>query len=614
MIINKIDITAFGMLENRQFDFSDGLNLLYGSNESGKTTVLSFVKFMLYGTKIHKEYSASAFKEKYMPWSGKPMSGSLTLTDETGRQYIITRLVSDTRSTIKIINATTGADIADKDALRNPGKYFTSLGEEAFSYIAFLSSLTAAVKNDRNGELLAKLSNISQTGTEEISYQTAAGKINEEILSLSSNKRRNAVLPGLQNEISETKNKIAYLKKTCLEYEKTNNEIRELESKKSKLEHELNQQKAAFSSESDVLKLKEAADAMSIINSDFSMRFSTVSDFEKSSVDKYKTLINKIKYAKISGYFFILAAVIFVILFVYGGIGCRLAFGACAVVSVLLCLSAMFFARRSLQKTDNIKSILKKYNCKNADEFKAGLERLKQIQRKKESILKEIGTNIFDDNCKKTLNDFTFSNNSDKIGLVSDKLNEINARLAVLKSTSDKFQDCEAELMEAEENLDVLESGMHNTQKRLKSLQIALEILNSSFDEVKSIFAPSLADCAGEMFSYITSGKYTKLKSDEHFTVKLKSTADYNNADLYSRGTCEQLYLALRLALCKTAVKDIELPVFLDDAFCTYDDDRLFNVLRLIKNESSNRQMFISSCRSSEFLFFRNENVNIIKL
>ena len=614
MIINKIDITAFGMLENRQFDFSDGLNLLYGSNESGKTTVLSFVKFMLYGTKIHKEYSASAFKEKYMPWSGKPMSGSLTLTDETGRQYIITRLVSDTRSTIKIINATTGADIADKDALRNPGKYFTSLGEEAFSYIAFLSSLTAAVKNDRNGELLAKLSNISQTGTEEISYQTAAGKINEEILSLSSNKRRNAVLPGLQNEISETKNKIAYLKKTCLEYEKTNNEIRELESKKSKLEHELNQQKAAFSSESDVLKLKEAADAMSIINSDFSMRFSTVSDFEKSSVDKYKTLINKIKYAKISGYFFILAAVIFVILFVYGGIGCRLAFGACAVVSVLLCLSAMFFARRSLQKTDNIKSILKKYNCKNADEFKAGLERLKQIQRKKESILKEIGTNIFDDNCKKTLYDFTISNNSDKIGLVSDKLNEINARLAVLKSTSDKFQDCEAELMEAEENLDVLESGMHNTQKRLKSLQIALEILNSSFDEVKSIFAPSLADCAGEMFSYITSGKYTKLKSDEHFTVKLKSTADYNNADLYSRGTCEQLYLALRLALCKTAVKDIELPVFLDDAFCTYDDDRLFNVLRLIKNESSNRQMFISSCRSSEFLFFRNENVNIIKL
>ena len=614
MIINKIDITAFGMLENRQFDFSDGLNLLYGSNESGKTTVLSFVKFMLYGTKIHKEYSASAFKEKYMPWSGKPMSGSLTLTDETGRQYIITRLVSDTRSTIKIINATTGADIADKDALRNPGKYFTSLGEEAFSYIAFLSSLTAAVKNDRNGELLAKLSNISQTGTEEISYQTAAGKINEEILSLSSNKRRNAVLPGLQNEISETKNKIAYLKKTCLEYEKTNNEIRELESKKSKLEHELNQQKAAFSSESDVLKLKEAADAMSIINSDFSMRFSTVSDFEKSSVDKYKTLINKIKYAKISGYFFILAAVIFVILFVYGGIVCRLAFGACAVVSELLCLSAMFFASMRLQKTDNIKSILKKYNCKNADEFKAGLERLKQIQRKKESILKEIGTNIFDDNCKKTLYDFTISNNSDKIGLVSDKLNEINARLAVLKSTSDKFQDCEAELMEAEENLDVLESGMHNTQKRLKSLQIALEILNSSFDEVKSIFAPSLADCAGEMFSYITSGKYTKLKSDEHFTVKLKSTADYNNADLYSRGTCEQLYLALRLALCKTAVKDIELPVFLDDAFCTYDDDRLFNVLRLIKNESSNRQMFISSCRSSEFLFFRNENVNIIKL
>ena len=614
MIINKIDITAFGMLENRQFDFSDGLNLLYGSNESGKTTVLSFVKFMLYGTKIHKDYAAVAFKEKYMPWSGKPLSGSLTLTDENGQRYIITRFVSDARSTLKIINESTGADITDKDALRNPGKYFTSLGEEAFSSIAFLSSLTAAVKNDRNGELLTKLSNISQTGTEEISYQSVSNKINEEILSLSSNKRKNAILPMLQNEISETKNKITYLKKTCLEYEKTNDEICELESKKSEFEHELNQQKAVLSSEADVLKLKEAADAVSKINSDFSMRFSSVSDLEKISVDKYKVLINKIKFAKTAGYFCMLAAAIFVILFVYGGIGYRLAFGACAVVSVLLCLSAMFFARRSLQKTDNIKSILKKYNCKNAEEFKAGLERLKQIQEEKERILKKIGTNIFDDNCKKTLNDFTFLNNSDKIGMVSDKLNEINTRLAVLKSSYDKCQNCATELMEAEENLGVLENEMQNTQKRLKSLKIALEILNSSFDEAKSIFAPSLAECAGEIFSYITSGKYTKLKSDEHFTVKLKSAANYNNADFYSRGTCEQLYLALRLALCKTAVKEIELPVFLDDAFCTYDDDRLFNVLRFIKNESSNRQIFISSCRSSEFLFFRNEGINIITL
>ena len=70
----------------------------------------------------------------------------------------------------------------------------------------------------------------------------------------------------------------------------------------------------------------------------------------------------------------------------------------------------------------------------------------------------------------------------------------------------------------------------------------------------------------------------------------------------------------MRIALLSIAVCDKKLPLFIDDAFGFYDDDRFVNVLKFILKESLNRQIFISSCHSKEYIYFRNEDVNIIEL
>ena len=43
MIIKSLKVYSFGSLVNREFNFEKGLNLIYGENESGKSTILKFI-------------------------------------------------------------------------------------------------------------------------------------------------------------------------------------------------------------------------------------------------------------------------------------------------------------------------------------------------------------------------------------------------------------------------------------------------------------------------------------------------------------------------------------------------------------------------------------------
>lgn len=56
MKINKIKINSFGKLRNKEIEFKNGINILYGENESGKSTIMNFIKilFMVF-QKIKKE-------------------------------------------------------------------------------------------------------------------------------------------------------------------------------------------------------------------------------------------------------------------------------------------------------------------------------------------------------------------------------------------------------------------------------------------------------------------------------------------------------------------------------------------------------------------------------
>ena len=49
MIIKNITVREFGPLENFSCDLVPGMNIIEGANESGKSSLIGFVRFILYG-------------------------------------------------------------------------------------------------------------------------------------------------------------------------------------------------------------------------------------------------------------------------------------------------------------------------------------------------------------------------------------------------------------------------------------------------------------------------------------------------------------------------------------------------------------------------------------
>ena len=90
MKINRIYIAAFGGLKNKTIDFKDGFSVIYGENENGKTTIMTFIKMMFYGSERGSSSIAKNPRKKYAPWSGEKSAGSIDF-EHGGRSYRLER-------------------------------------------------------------------------------------------------------------------------------------------------------------------------------------------------------------------------------------------------------------------------------------------------------------------------------------------------------------------------------------------------------------------------------------------------------------------------------------------------------------------------------------------
>ena len=92
MIIKRITVRNFGKLQDRTMEFSDGINVLYGDNESGKTTTHTFVRSMLYG--IQRQRGRAARKDAYnlyLPWENSSDYGGTLWFENGGKNFRLTR-------------------------------------------------------------------------------------------------------------------------------------------------------------------------------------------------------------------------------------------------------------------------------------------------------------------------------------------------------------------------------------------------------------------------------------------------------------------------------------------------------------------------------------------
>lgn len=257
MIIKKVNIISFGALKSKVIDFYEGVNLIYGENESGKSTIQAFIKIWLYG------FSNSRGRElknnerlKFMPSSGEKIRGELYVV-HNGKEYVINRTFGKTKKDdiSIIIDALTGEEIKGIST-SEPGKNFLEINRATFIRTLFIGQLDVGIKKDKDEEILDKISNAVGVGEGDVTVDRAFMKLENYRKSLS-NTRKSGIIDKLKDNYSqlvseriegyklsehnlENENKLILLndEKVTINDELTNLEIYKKYLKKKKLKKE----------------------------------------------------------------------------------------------------------------------------------------------------------------------------------------------------------------------------------------------------------------------------------------------------------------------------------------------------------------------------------------
>ena len=158
MKIKTIYIENFGKLKNFKLDLKPGLNIIYGSNESGKTTVMNFIKMMFYGTAGKSSDINKNMRKKYAPWDGAPMSGYIEF-ESGGQDFRIEREFgnSNISDNISIWNLSTGSSEA-VSCKYDAGERFIGMSLSAFEKSVFIGDVSSVVNGtDKEDEISKKL-------------------------------------------------------------------------------------------------------------------------------------------------------------------------------------------------------------------------------------------------------------------------------------------------------------------------------------------------------------------------------------------------------------------------------------------------------------------------
>ncbi len=201
---------------------------------------------------------------------------------------------------------------------------------------------------------------------------------------------------------------------------------------------------------------------------------------------------------------------------------------------------------------------------------------------------------------------------------VDTELSRVQARLAAERS---RFDTLTGHIRSLDRSSD-LQDQLAQKREQLLSLQteydaiaLAMDALTQANTTLQNRFSPALGARAAEIFSAITAGRYDKVLLSRDFSLSAEMAGDPagRSIRLLSQGAADQLYLAVRLAICDMVLPaEKRVPLVLDDALTSFDDDRLRAALDYLLAESEKRQILLFTCQKREMDYLQGrENVTV---
>ncbi len=235
MKIENIQINGFGKLKNKNIKLTDGINIIIGRNESGKSTLLKFINSMIYGISKNKRGKEISDLERYTPWETETYSGKIKYKLDDGKEFEIYRNFKNKE--LKIYN-NFGDDITPLFSVEKNKEipfFYEQTNVEEDLFLNSTEIIQNQIKIDKVNQnlIIQKLSNLATTGNDNISYKKSIEKLNKKQLEEIGTERSQ------DRPINKIINKINTLKKEKKELEEYEDKKYEIEKESDLIENKI---------------------------------------------------------------------------------------------------------------------------------------------------------------------------------------------------------------------------------------------------------------------------------------------------------------------------------------------------------------------------------------
>lgn len=604
MRLLELHIDGFGKFHDRTISFNDGINIIYGKNEAGKSTLHTFIRGMLFGIERGRGRAAkNDLYTKYEPWENSGTYEGWLRLEKDGTIYRIERRFRKESKSLKIINETKGLEEEATPAFVS--SLLDGLTETMYNNTISIGQLKSATEDGMVTELKNYIANMNTTGNISLNITKATAFLRNQKRSLEA-----GLIPEASREftslLAEIRNVEAEIagpeyENQLAAYQNMRTQVKGLidntQTQKKDLDEKLANGKKVLSDNG--FTDRASVDAMS-------------SDAERL-YSEYNTLngeCNKKSRKVLSG----LTAVLGI-----AGLGAAAALGyfnltaylpvcgAAAAAAVIFFIISLFIRQKDKEyhrMFDNTSSELGALLARHLGD----------------SAVSEDAMNAF----RARMGEFSklcdmVAQSETEIRKFLEDLSNLQTKQAGCSEMIEKQQRTQWELEKKLEHL----SNCKNKAKALKrtlaendrihdeivAIDLAQETMADLSSSIRDSFGLYLNKEASQYITGITGGIYDSMSIDENLNVFLNTKAKLVPLENVSSGTMDQVYLALRLAAAKLLQgSGSGFPLIFDDSFTQYDDERLKTALEWLASAYGG-QIIIFTCHRREAQMLRARQV-----
>lgn len=604
MYFNKLLVKNFGKFNNREIELKKGLNLIYGENESGKTTIKEFIVGMLYG--IDKSRGLGARLDNYelrKPLDGRGYAGKAYI-QYNGRNHLIERsfLRYNKKTTVMDIQSGREVKLRDKNSLH--GTMF-DIDKNTYVNTLCIGEHGAAPGKELANKLGNYLGNLSTTGSADIDKTYAIEHLKEERRKydtrpvqrqLDDISEELSLYEGVEDDIANVRGQIADLEQEfAMEVARRKREARRLIETEKNLkfdEDEEDEQPEETVDSPDKTEVTEEAvdspDKTEVAeetsdNQDNPETAETAEDEEKTEKESVAKKLGKVFAKKEERVFldsdlwedtkvekplterlwFIILTGIFVVAVIAAMVyilpfekGVRQLFIVCTALFVIVTIVEGLYAKGVFDGDVNTPS---------EEEFR---EMIYRLERKTESY--------------------------EDVEIDMSFAGEYADRKAELRVVEKELLDKKMRKQELTEEFSVLSKKRDSIEREVHAINLAINTINDVSAEIHGDLGYLINDNISDIVSKITNGKYQDVYLDENLHVMVRDNDNFVGIEYLSAGTMEQIYLAVRLSVARLLCRD-KMPLIIDDIFANYDEPRLINTLDCLKTIDTEQIILMTS-------------------